>query len=163
MGLMGKGGQLSPNGGSAFGGGGGVASAVLGTLLYELCEDRVFAATTLVGAVAYDEYVLTGEEFASMGPAIVDVVVHAEGLSFSSNFTYDVVLQYKYKYGAWTSVPLLTLQSSGTYAISSPYTTRSSFGMQCRIVLRTQVSAGSSATQHGTLSVSAAVRLYSAS
>lgn len=133
---------------------------LLSTVVLDLCDEQVFTATSLVGNSAFDEYVLTGDDFASLGPAIVDIVIHAEGLNFSPQFSYDVVLQYRYKYGNWATVSLFAaIQTTGAYVISLPYATRASFGMDCRLVLRTQVASGT-ATQKGNLSISAAVRLY---
>ena len=132
------------------------------TLLYRLAISEVFTATSLVASATFDEYVLTDLDFEGLGPGIVDIVVHSEGSNFSANFTYNVVLQYKFELGEWlTGGTLLPLRTNGTYAIGTPFTNRAELGVRIRIVLRTQVSAGSTATQRGTLSVNAAVRLYS--
>lgn len=133
------------------------------TMLFKLAQDEVFTATSLVGNGSFDEYVLTGDDFEVLGPAALDVITHSEGTNFSSNFTYDLVLQYKFEGGSWqTATPnLLALKSDGNYYIGGPFADRAKLGMKIRIVLRTQVSAGSTATQKGNLTTSAAVRLFS--
>lgn len=134
-----------------------------GTMLFKLAQDEVFTATSLVGNGAFDEYVLTGDDFEGLGPAAIDIITHSEGSNFSANFTYDLVLQYKFEGGSWqTATPnLLALKSDGNYYIGTPYNDRTKLGMRIRIVLRTQVSAGSTATQKGNLTISAAVRIFS--
>lgn len=131
---------------------------VAGTMILNLADDRVFAATQLVAGGLFDEYVLTGPELIALGPAIVDIVIHSEGVNFTANFTYDVRLQYKFRYGAWTDVSLLGLQTNGNYVVGNAFTDRTKMGMQVRLVLRTQSSG--TTVQRGTLTISAAVRLY---
>lgn len=129
-----------------------------GTLVMILADDKPFAATQLVAGGQYDEYVLTGSDFLAMGPGISDIVIHAEGVNFTANFTYDVRLQYKFRYGAWQDVSLLGLQNNGNYIVGAAFNDRTKLGMQVRIVLRTQSSGA--AVQRGTLSIAAAVRFY---
>lgn len=130
-------------------------------LILELAEDQVFAANQLVAGGLFDEYPLTGPEFNGLGPSIVDIVIHSEGTNFTANFNYDVRLQYKYKYGAWSDVSLLGLQTTGGYIIGAAFTDRTKFGVQSRLVLRTQSSGA--AVQRGNLSITAAIRLYNGS
>ncbi|HND30753.1 MAG TPA: hypothetical protein PKY30_18420 [Myxococcota bacterium] len=113
------------------------------------------------GAGDFDEYILSGAELEHLGPFIQDLVVHVDGSTFTPNFTYDVQLQYRYR-SAWISTPLLSLQSATGYVISAtPFTDRSKFGMELRIVLRTQVSTYAGGPQRGTLSLTVAARLLS--
>lgn len=130
-------------------------------ILLDLTRDRVFSATSPVASALFDEHVLTGAEFESLGPGIQDIVVHAEGDNFTANFTYQIGLQFRFRNGPWTTVNVLPLQSSGAYAISSPFTDRTKLGMRVRLVLQTQVSAGTSNPQHGNLNLAAAVRMFS--
>ena len=137
---------------------------ILGTLVFTLCEEQVFQATAPVAPVGlFDEYVLTDEEFLGLGPGEVDIILHSEGTNFTSHFTYEIILQFKYKSGKWTdAIPkLLALQPTGDYVIGDPFADRKKLGVAIRIVLRTQVAAGAAApTHHGTLNITAAVRLY---
>jgi hypothetical protein len=129
------------------------------TLLYNLAVDEVFLATCPVGA--FDEYVLTDEDFERMGPSIVDIVVHAEGSNFSSNFSYDLVVQFKFGLGAWqTGGNLIPLRTNGDYTPGTPFTNRAQFGIRTRILLRTQITGIVTATQRGNLNITAAVRMY---
>lgn len=137
------------------------SKSLAGTLILDLCDDQVFAATQLVAGGLFDEYPLTGPEFNAMGPGIVDIVIHSEGVNFTANFNYDVRLQYKFRYGAWSDVSLLGLQTTGGYIIGAAFSDRTKMGMQARLVLRTQSSGA--AVQRGNLSISAAVRLYNGS
>ena len=140
--------------------GGGISNV----LVFDLCEDQVFEATAQVGSSLWDDYILTGEELEAMGPMIEDIVIHSEGSNFSTNFSYRVILQYKFRNGPWadadsSAVILQALQTSGAYVISSPYSTRAKFGMKIRILVQTQIAAGTN-VQKGNLTISAAVRLF---
>ena len=42
-------------------------------MVFDLAEDALFAANCLVASGAFDEYVLTGADFASLGPALQDL------------------------------------------------------------------------------------------
>jgi hypothetical protein len=87
--------------------------------------------------------------------------VHAEGTNFSTYFNYQVQLQYRGAKGAWVDGgAVLATQNTGTYVISLPFTDRSKFGRNLRLVLRTQITTGQSGTQRGTLTILVAVRLY---
>ncbi len=132
-------------------------------MVFELAEDQLFAANCLVAGGAFDEYVITDAQFAALGPALQDLVVHAEGVNFSANFSYKVVLQYRYRLGAWQDGgTLLSLQTSGTYVISTPFTDRTKFGREVRLVLQTQVTAGGSVQQRGSMNLSVAAHVYAA-
>ncbi len=131
------------------------------TIILELAEDQVYAANQLVAGGLFDEYVLTGADFTNLGPGIVDIVIHAEGTNFTANFNYDVRLQYKFKYGAWSDVSLLGLRTIGDYVIGTAFTDRTKLGMQIRLVLRTQSSGGT--VQRGNLTIAAAIRMYNGS
>lgn len=135
---------------------GGLAAVAI----YDLCEDQLFSATSLVAGGLFDEYVLTGKDFESIGPGLADLVIHAEGDNFTGNFSYQVALQYRFKNGPWQTVNVLALQTAGTYVISTPFTDRSKLGMRIRLVLQAQVSAGSTYAQHGSLTISAAARFF---
>ena len=76
-----------------------------------------------MGSGLFDEYVLTDEAFGSQGPVIVDIVVHAEGTNFTPQFTYDLILPFKFKSGKWKDAtpPLLVLQTTGDYVIGTPF------------------------------------------
>ena len=137
---------------------GGLAAVVL----YDLCEDQPFTATSLVASGLFDEFVLSGRDFESIGPGVQDLVIHAEGDNFTGNFSYRVSLQYRFKNGPWQTAVVLALQTSGVYVISNPFTDRSKLGMRIRVVLETQVTAGSSSAQHGNLTISAAARFFAA-
>lgn len=127
---------------------------------FELADDEVFQATA-IGAANWDEVVLTKGDFESLGPSMVDLVVHAEGTNFSANFNYQVQLQYRGAKGAWVDGgAVLATQNSGTYTISAPFSDRTKFGRNLRLVLRTQITTGQSGTQRGTLTILVAVRLY---
>jgi hypothetical protein len=140
----------------------GQRQSLLSTLVFDLCDEQPFQATSPVASALFDEYVLTDEEFEGLGPSLVDLIVHAEGTNFTANFSYDVVLQYKFRNGAWTTVAtsLVALQTATTYVIGSTYSDRAKFGMRIRLVLRTQIVTGTSNPQHGALTVSVAARLY---
>ena len=58
-------------------------------LVFDLAEDKLVAANCLVASGAFDEYVITGPDFATLGPTLQDVVVHAEGVNFGANFSYQ--------------------------------------------------------------------------
>jgi hypothetical protein len=132
-------------------------------MVFVLAEDALFAANCLVASGAFDEYVLTGADFASLGPALQDLVIHAEGVNFGANFSYRVALQYRYRLGGWQDAgTVLPLQTSGNYVIGAPFVDRTKFGRELRLVLQTQVTAGSSVQQRGTLSVSVAARVFCA-
>jgi hypothetical protein len=134
-------------------------------VIFDLCEDRVFESTSPVGQNLWDDFVLTGAEFEDLGPLIEDIVIHSEGSNFTANYSYRVVLQYKFRNGPWqdadsSAVVLQALQTSGNYVISTPYSTRTKFGMKIRIVLQTQIVTGTTNVQKGNLTVSAAVRFF---
>ena len=129
-------------------------------VIYDLCEDQPYSATSLVAGGLLDEYVLTGKDFESIGPGVQDLVIHAEGDNFTANFTYQVALQYRFKNGPWQSATVLALQTAGTYVIGTPFTDRSKLGMRIRLVLQTQVSAGGVSAQHGNLTIAAAARFF---
>ncbi len=130
-------------------------------LVLTLAMAEPFSASATNTSGFFNEYVVTGEEFERLGPAIQDIVIHAEGSNFTSNFSYDVVLQYKYELGNWSTVSLLGIQTGTTYVISTPFVDRVKLGMRIRVLIRTQItSVGGATPQTGTLNVTAAVRLY---
>ncbi len=133
-------------------------------LIFTLASAEVFPATALVAGGLFNEYVVTGDDFERLGPAIQDIVVHAEGSNFTPNYSYDVVLQYKYDLGNWTTITgatqLILLQTATPYVIGTAFGDRTKLGLRLRILIRTQITAGSTNSQSGTLSATAAVRLY---
>lgn len=136
--------------------------SILSTLVLRLAKDETFQANALVASGKFDEYVLSESDIEEIGPGVVDIVVHAEGTNFSSNFTYDVVLEYKGETGGWllASPNLLALRTDGNYIVGVPFNDRTKLGIKIRIKLRTQISAGGSGVHNGNLSVWAAIRLY---
>jgi hypothetical protein len=136
----------------------GAKSGRVPVLWFDLATERTFEATQAIGGTpAYNEYILTGAEFESLGPYIQELMIHTEGRDFSANFSYDLILQYRYD-NAWVSQSLLTaFVTTTTYTITQ-YTTRTKFGKNMRLVLRTQINSGST-IQQGILSLGIAARL----
>lgn len=133
-------------------------------IMFDLCEEEIFASNSLVTTPAFDEFVLTGTDFESIGPSLQELLIHAEGSNFTANFSYRVLLQYRYRNGPWQSGATLPLglQTSATYLIGAPYTDRTTFGRCIRLLLQTQITAGSTLQQRGGLTISAAARVFSA-
>lgn len=131
-------------------------------LVFQLCEDQVFEATSTNNDGDWDDYVITGAEFAQLGPALQDLVMHSEGSNFSADFQYRVILQYKYKNGPWldaTPIVVQAIQSTDAYKVSASFSDRTKFGMTIRLVLQTQVGGAATKTQKGNLTIGVAVRL----
>jgi len=129
--------------------------------MYELARD-LQVSTQSRSDQQFDDIVLTDSEFASIGPAIQDIVVHAEGQNFTGAFRYKISLQSRYRNGPWSSTDLLPNSTSEQYQISTPFDNRQAFGVETRIVLRLSVdTAGSgNVAESGVLNITAAVRFF---
>lgn len=131
------------------------------TVVSDLCEDR-FCSTALTSA--WETVPLTDEEYEGDGPAIEDIVAHAEGDNFTSHFSYRVVLEYKFRNGGWNTVtsPLLipgqSTPSGEPYVIGAVFNDRAKLGIRIRVSLQFQVASGGSGTHSGNVSVSIATR-----
>ena len=121
----------------------------------ELCADRLFVATS-----ASDETTIVGPVLEGVGPQIQDIVVHARGRSFTANFDYQVELQWSYDGETWATYILLFYSESTEAPVIGPVKAdRSKFGRRLRFVIR--VKGAASETNQGSLSVMAALRLFS--
>ena len=105
------------------------------------CRDRTFNTTAKIADAMWDDHTLI--EIA--GYSVADLVVHAEGNNFTPNFTYRVVLQYRFENEPWndggvTPYILVALQSSGAYVPPAVFSDRTKFGVRIRILVQTQVS-----------------------
>lgn len=94
-----------------------------------------------------------------LGPHIQDIVVHALGRAFSTNFGYKVTAERSYDGETWTafSADILSAQTTTGYKLSSAYSTRGDLGLMIRF--RVEVNDGG-AKEVGTLSITAAIRLW---
>lgn len=122
-----------------------------------LATDEQFMVT----GTTYQDHIV-GPVVQGIGPHLEDIVVHARGRSFSSNFRYKVRMQWSYDADDWqpgTPVDLLGEQSITTPVISTPYTTRTNFGIYIRFLI--SVVSGDTGTANGNLSVTVALRLFS--
>jgi len=126
-----------------------------------LCETRTFYALT-ISTTAYDLHELTGPELLELGPAIQDLVIHVEASNMTANFNYNIGIQHRFISGAWSTPTPLFLNdiTSDGYQISDPFSDRREFGMQTRIVLMANVTAGGAAGQSADLSIAVAVRFF---
>jgi hypothetical protein len=111
------------------------------------------------------QIVLTGPDFAEVGPALDDLIAHVECTNFGTNIKYDVVLQKRYKDGPSIDAgsPLLNGIAPSTdpsYQISTPFADRQQFGMQIRLVLRVYYTASGSVGERADFSVAVAARFY---
>lgn len=125
------------------------------------CKGRTFNTTARVADGVWDEHVI----LETAGYALADLVVHAEGNNFTANFTYRVVLQYAFENDLWidggvTPYVLIGLQTTGAYVAPSVFSDRTKFGARVRIVLQTQVAAGTK-TEKGNLNIGVALRYLS--
>lgn len=139
----------------------GGASAVISLV------EREMYRTTVTGG-DWDPYVISGEEFSRLGPALVDLVMHGEGEAFHVNFRYRVKLQVRLSDGVWEDPggsPVYVFGSAGTpissptYQISDVFTDRKKLGIQNRLVLEVQNNAAA-APISARLTLAVAVRLH---
>jgi hypothetical protein len=139
----------------------GRSTGVLDLLVRELISTQVTGAS----AAGWDSYVLTDESFEPLGPSIVDIIIHAEGLNLMTNFQYQVRLEYRMYDGSWgpaigaSPVILLGPVTTSGAKISQVFSDRTKLGLACRLVLDVQNSAAA-VNVSATLSVSAAIRFY---
>ena len=121
----------------------------------ELCRDRLFVSTS-----ASDEKTIVGPVLEQVGPQIEDIVIHARGRSFTTNFDYQIELEWSYDGEIWASYILLSYaESTANPVIGSVKNDRSKFGRLIRFVIK--VKGAASETNQGSLSATAAVRLFS--
>lgn len=130
-------------------------------MVIECARERVFRTQSIQSNSA-DEYVLTGQELESLGPALQDIVVHSECSDITQNFSYKFQLQWKYNNGGWQSVDLSPFSTSGGYTITVPFADRTTFGIRVRVVMLCFVEAGGSGdvVEQATMNISVAARLY---
>jgi hypothetical protein len=128
-------------------------------VVFDLCDNRTFEALRTVTVEAdWAQTVLDCPGLLDMGPAIAGIVAHCEGGEFGAEFQYKVVLQYKWRNGAWADAgTLLAATGSELYVIGTEFTDRQKLGMKLRVVVRTSLESGT-AIQRGSVSVSVAVR-----
>jgi hypothetical protein len=124
-------------------------------LMIELCDERAF---TTLGSGAYANSIV-GPQLKGVGPFVEDLVVHANGRNFSTNFKYKIIGQYSYDGETWTTFAgdLLSEQTTTGAKISSAYSTRTDFGL--RIRFKIGVNDTGAAKETGTLSVTIAVKI----
>lgn len=129
-------------------------------MVFDLCNNETFDALRTVSTEAdWSQHVLPSQGFEDLGPAIAGIMAHVEGGEFGTNFQFKVVLQYKWRNGAWQDAgTLVAATGSETYVAATEFTDRTKFGMKLRVVLRTSLEAGT-APERGSVSVSLAVRL----
>jgi hypothetical protein len=124
-------------------------------ILVELCDERSF---TTLGGGAYANSIV-GPVLKDMGPFIEDIVVHANGRNFSTNFKYKILGQYSYDGETWTNFAsdVLSEQTTTGTKISSAYSTRTDLGL--RIRFKIGVNDTAAAKETGTLSVTVAIKV----
>lgn len=121
------------------------------------CKGRTFNTTAKVQDSVWDDHVI----LETAGHSLTDIVVHAEGNNFTTNFTYRIVLQYAFENDGWvdggvTPFILIALQTTGAYVAPSVFSDRTKFGVRIRVIVQTQVSAGAK-TEKGNLNVGVAL------
>lgn len=140
--------------------------ALSGTLVLDLLDDAQLTTSATGGS--WDMFVLTDAEFEGLGPGIVDIVLHAEGRTFSTDFRYRVRLQTRKLDGSWGDPPggVAVYLLGGSPAIqspvpiiSTPFNDRTKLGLAIRLVLEVQNNTNAN-TVGACLTMSAAVRLY---
>lgn len=125
-------------------------------LFLELCRDQLF---TTAGGAGYVAHLLVNAP-PGLPPYIQDIVGHAYGRAFSSNFKYKVTGDKSYDGMDWTAfnTTVLTEQTSGGTKISStPHSDRSDYGLHIRF--RVEVN-DTGSRESGVLSVVLAIRLW---
>lgn len=136
------------------------------TGIFDLVRGETYS--TQVNGSNWDSYVITGSDFEPLGPAIVDIVLHAEAVNPSPNFSYRVRLEVRLRDdAAWGPPPggaaavllgPITPPITG-YVISAVFNDRSKLGYRSRLVLDIQNSSAATLVA-AQMYVSAAVRLY---
>lgn len=123
-------------------------------LFVELCDERTW---NTIGSASYNNFIV-GPILKDVGPLVEDIVVHALGRNFSTNFKYKVIGQYSYDGETWTTfaADLLSEQTTTGAKISSAYSTRTDFGLRIRFKIGVN---DTGAKETGTLSVMIAVKL----
>ena len=141
----------------------GTKSAIWSSVQFvQPCKGRTFNTTAKVSDAVWDDHVI----LETAGYSLADIVVHAEGNNFSPNFTYRVVLQLSFENDTWidgggSPYVLVALQATGVYVPPAVFADRTKFGARIRVVVQTQVSAGSTKTEKGNLNIGVALRYLS--
>ena len=135
--------------------GGGRTSRDPRVILVEICTELQFITSGSGSYVARP----IGPVLSGLGPWIQDLVVHANGRAFSTNFAYKVTAERSYDGETWSafSGEVLSEQTTTGYKVSSAYTTRTDFGLMVRFKVETD---DAGAKEVGTLSITVAVRLW---
>ena len=135
--------------------GGGTVVAERGLVTVELANQQQFVTT---GAGAYAAHYV-GPILKGLGFHIDDMIAHAVGKNFSTNFKYKITAEKSYDGDSWTgfSAAVLTEQTTATYVVSSTHSTRSDYGIQIRF--RIEVS-DTGSKEVGVLSATVAIRLH---
>jgi len=132
-------------------------SATGKVMLIELCDEEQFATN---GAGAWvSNY--RGPWLKGMASNVEDIVVHANGRSFSANFQYRVSAEYSYDGETWTTFAsvILTAQTTTGAKIGAAYSDRTQFGPMIRF--KVGVNDSATAKESGVLSVTIAIKLAS--
>ena len=101
--------------------------------------ERVIAVT--VSNAAWVERVLDCPELEYQGPALEDIVLHAEMLGRTGAFEWQVSIQYKYQDGPWSVITapgdtVMSGMNTDGYVPSPPFNDRSRLGRRrIRLVL----------------------------
>jgi hypothetical protein len=143
--------------------GGGPAPVVLVPLLE---RDTITAIS--VGDSTWDQLILPCEALSESGPAIQDLVLHAEIRNLSGLFGFRVAIQRKFLDGDWLPLPasissgdlLLGEQTADGYPAPSVFSDRSRLGMQTRLLLQYHARNTGAAGARADLSLTLAIRLF---
>lgn len=133
-------------------------------LLFVLLDSETVVAS-VVSDSAWEERVITGADFQSLGPGVQDIVIHHEGANRQGSFEWKVGIQRRLS-GAWgptvigASDEVVPSTTADGYSISAPYTDRARLGVQIRLVLLYRATAigGGAVGDRQMLSLTAAVR-----
>jgi len=134
--------------------------------VFDICKAQTFQALRddVGSSSQWTQDVLTGPEFEALGPALDDIVVHAEGRNFQNNYAFEVVLQYRYDEGPWddsASSVVIAKHSTQDYDVSAPFADRQYLGRRkIRLVLRSTYTTGGASGARGDLSLSVACRFF---
>ena len=142
----------------------GVAGGFSEVILFDLLENETVVAT-VVSDSAWEERIISGEDFEKLGPGIQDIVTHYEGQNRQGNFEWKLVAQRQLS-NAWVPttfaaadevVPSVT---GDGYNIAAPYSDRARLGVKTRLVLqfRATQTGGGAVGDRQMLSITVAVR-----
>ena len=149
---------------SARGGGGALGRAsMMGSVVWvDFCDGQTITATATNASNQFNEYVLAEDPV--FGPGVQDIVIHVDCSNMTPKFQFDVIIQWRDKYGTWkqdVATKLITTQTAADYYVGTPYTTRSSFGRHIRILLRASIqAAGPNPTETATIKAGGAFRMF---